>query len=259
MSQISRVVLFILLTASPAWAAMPTFQALGTHAAGTGAITPGLPAAASSDDIFLLFCETANEAVTISNANGGTWTEVADSPQSAATAGLEARLTVFWSRNNGTQGDPTVADAGDHTHCRIAGFRGVRLSGDPWNVTSGGTEDVGDTSLSVTGDTTTAADCLVVIVSAGNPDQAGDGDDTGYSAWANADLATVTERMDVGAAAGNGGTMGMATGEKAAAGAYGSTTATIDQTTRKAFMTIALEGAVVVGCRGGMMRGGFGC
>ena len=53
---------------------MPTFVAAGSVASGTGAITPALPANIATGDILLLFLETANQAISITNQNGGTWT-----------------------------------------------------------------------------------------------------------------------------------------------------------------------------------------
>ncbi|MCJ7792121.1 MAG: agmatine deiminase family protein, partial [Dehalococcoidia bacterium] len=92
------------------------FVAAGTAAAGTGTIQLALPSGIAAGDILLLAIETANEgASTITNQNGGAWTQVAGSPQS--TGGT--RLTVFWDRYNGTQGAPTVSDVGDHQIGRI--------------------------------------------------------------------------------------------------------------------------------------------
>jgi hypothetical protein len=103
------------LTAQPS-TSIPTFVAAGTVANGAGAITPALPAGIVADDILLLFVESASEVIFLSNQNGGTWTEAPDSPQSTGAGGgtSSTRLAVFWSRYNGTQGAPTVADPGNH-------------------------------------------------------------------------------------------------------------------------------------------------
>lgn len=218
--------------------ALPTYVAEGSVGTGTGAITPGLPAGIATDDILILWVETqANQAATISNANGGTWTGFA-SPDAGGTS---TRLSAFWSRYNGTQGAPTVADSGDHTFGYIEAYRGVVASGDPYEALVTGSETTANTSLSVTGSTTLGADRLVLVgVSREN-----DNFNPHYSDWANADLANLTERSDRGSTQGNGGGLATATGEKASAGSYGATTATVANSVLDAFVTFALIPATV--------------
>lgn len=215
--------------------AIPTFVAAGAIASGTGNVTPGLPAGWQANDIHLLLVETqGGEVVTAPSG----WTATASSPQESSGGGVEStRLSVFWRRAVGGDTDPTVTDPGNHAVAVILGVRGCPTTGDPWNVSSGGGEDVTDASLTVPGATTTVADCLVVMMASRGSDLAG----ADFSAWANADLATVTERFDDGSIAGAGGGIGAATGEKAAAGAYGNTTATLGTAARKAYITLALK------------------
>jgi len=218
-----------------------TYVGAGAVAYGTGAITPALPSGIQTNDILLLFLETANQAISITNQNGGTWTQVANSPQSVGTAGGSngTRLTVFWSRYNGTQGAPTASDSGNHQIGRIITIRGAATSGDPCNVTAGGTESTVDTSGAIPGATTTVDNTLVVLAIATSlPDANGTAN---FSAWANADLSSVTERTDNVRNVGNGGGLGIATGVKAAAGAYGSTAVTCATATTKAMMSIAIK------------------
>ena len=219
----------------------PTFVAAGTVASGTGAITPALPAGLAANDILLLFLETANQAVSISNQNGATWSEVANSPQGTGTAGgtSATRLTAFWSRYNGTQGAPTTSDSGNHQAGRMIAIRGVATSGDPWDVTAGGTESTADTSGAIPGATTTVANTLVVAAIATSlPDASGTAN---FSAWANSNLTSVAEQTDNTVTAGNGGGLGLATGGKASAGAYGNTTVTCATSAAKGMMSIALK------------------
>ena len=210
-------------------------------ASGTGTITPALPSGIATNDILLLFVETANQASSISNQNGGTWTQVTNSPQSVGTAGGSdgTRLTVFWSRYNGTQGAPTVADSGDHQLGRMIAIRGATTSGNPWNITAGDTEATVDTSGAIAGATTTVANTLVVAAIATSlPDASGTAN---FSAWTNADLSSLTERTDNTVTAGNGGGLGIATGVKATAGAYTTTAVTCGTATTKAMMSIAVR------------------
>lgn len=214
--------------------AVPVFRATGAKAAGTTSATPALPAGIQTNDILLLFAESnSGEAVTVPTPNGGTWTQVTGSPQ----ASTDSRLTVFWSRYNGTQGAPTTGGTTDHVIAFIAAWSGCITSGDPWNITVGGVEDVSDTSLSATGGTTTVADCLVVITSSTGTDS----DTAQHSAQANADLTSVTERQDVCTNTGGGGGVQATEGAKATAGTFGATTATLATASTKGFLSIALK------------------
>jgi hypothetical protein len=218
----------------------PSFVAAGAVASGTGTIAPALPAGIATGDILLLFVETANQASSISAANGGTWTEIT-AAQGTGTAGgtSAARLTAFWSRYNGTQGAPTVADSGDHQIARMIAVRGAASSGNPWDVAVGGVEATSDTSGSIPGATTTVANTLVVVAVAGSlPDSNGTAN---FSAWANANLTSLTERTDNTSNSGNGGSLGVATGVKATAGAYGATTVTHASAAVKGMMSIAIK------------------
>lgn len=222
--------------------AVPTYVAAGAKAEGTGIVVPALPATIQVNDILLLFIETANEAIVINNQAGGTWAEVTNSPQGTGTAAAATatRLTVFWSRYNGTQTAPELSDSGDHVVAYIAAYRGVKTTGDPWNITSGNT-DASDTSVSVNGATTTAAECLVVIVLA----LADDGVDIS-GAWTNASLTNITSRQNSPTAQGTDGRVLSATGEMATAGTYNASTNTINLAALKGSMTIALEPAATV-------------
>lgn len=219
----------------------PTFVASGPIGSAPGSFAPILPSGIQTGDILLLFVETANEASSISNANGGTWAQVASSPQQTGTAGGAGatRLTVFWSRYNGSQLNPQLADSGDHQMARMIAIRGAASSGNPWNVTAGGVESTADTSGSIPGATTTVANTLVVVAVAGSlPDVNGS---SNFSAWSNANLTNVTERTDNSRDAGNGGALGVATGVKATAGAYGATTVTLGASASKAMISIAIR------------------
>jgi hypothetical protein len=214
----------------------------GTVTSGTGAITPALPSGIATNDILLLFIETANQAISVSNPNGGTWTEVTNSPQGTGTAGdtNATRLTVFWSRYNGTQGAPTISDSGDHQIGRIIAVRGAAASGNPWDVTAGGVEATSDTSGSIPGATTTVANTLVVLaISTSLPDSTST---TNFNnTWTNGSLTSITERVDNAQSAGNGGAIGIATGLKTTAGAYGNTSVTLTTAALKGMMSIAIK------------------
>lgn len=133
----------------------------------------------------------------------------------------------------------TVSEAtADHAIARMHAVRGVKTTGDPWNITSGNVEAASDTSLSATGATTTNPDSLVLIFAALMDDDQDFG-----ATWTNADLANIIVRSNTPGVAGNDGRHILVTGEKASAGAYGATTNTLTASSVKAMMTVALEGA----------------
>ena len=233
--------------------AVPVFRAAGAVAASTAAITPGMPSGVLTNDILLLIVKTHGGTTTVSGGTE-TWAEVADSPQSITA---QVRLTVFWARaSQDAPTSPTTNDSGNHQLGRIIAVSGVRTSGNPWDVTSGGVDDVSNTSGSITGDTTTLADCLVVaIMATSQPDSTGT---TNFSSWANADLDTPTERVDntsnVSSGVGTGAGIGAATGGKATAGSYAATTVTLAAAAQKAFMTVALTATAAGGGAGPPQR-----
>jgi len=223
-----------------AQAALPTFFSCGAASGSTGAITPALPSSIVTNDILLLFLETAGTAITIPTPNGGTWAEVLNSPQD--TGATITRLTVFWSRYNGTQTAPVTSDSGDHQVGVICAYRGIITTGDPWDVTTGGVDATSDTSGSIPGATTSGDDRLIVIVGSGDDDA-----DTPITTVTNADLANISAaRVNAETAQGNDGGVTVFDGEKASAGAYGATSLTYTAATTKGMMTIALKPPLVV-------------
>ena len=215
--------------------AIPTFVGESGRFGGVGNQTPSWPAGHQADDIGILWIETANQAVP---ATPDGWNVVPDSPQGEGTGGDAAatRLTLFWRRaTSGTESSPSTGDSGDHQICGMAAFRGCITTGDPYDVTAGDTAAVATDAVSVPGDTTTVADCLITAWVAHSTDI---GSSVQVGSWANADLANVTERFDWSGANAGGGGVSMATGEKATAGAFGATTATL--------VTASLQGRIMV-------------
>lgn len=222
--------------------ALPTYFGSGTFTTGLASISPPFPANTLADDIALLVCESENEVIALFSPGVG-FVEVTNSPQSAGTAATNPanRIAIFWKRLVGGDTAPTIVDSGNHNTGQIHVFRGVKTTGDPWNITSGGNDGgANDTSGVIPGATTTVADCLVVLV-CGSSFNGTSGAE--FSGWTNADLANILERTDNTHTVGLGGGHGMATGEKATSGAYGNTTVTLANTSFKGAMSVALEGA----------------
>jgi hypothetical protein len=219
--------------------AAPAYQTTGTLSHDTGAVTPSAPSGLTAGDIEFLLCESANEAITLTTANG--FTQVSGSPISVpnADALIATRGALFWRRWNGTDGDPVVADPGDHVLAQRYRFNGAAAAGDPWDFVVTSSEATEDTSGSATGGTTLGADRLIVVfVGSAKPDSTGTAE---LSSFTNANLTSVTERADNAGSSGNGGHIGMATGVKAAAGATGATTYTKATSGYKWHFVIALK------------------
>jgi len=223
--------------------AIPPFKAAGTFTAGTGAITPPYPAAPNdpvAGDIALLVCESENQAISLSSAQG--FVELgAQANKAAGTAATDpaSRLAVYWKRCVGGDTAPTVADSGNHTTGQIYLYSGCIATGNPWDVYAEGNDGgANDTTGVIPGATTTVADCLIVLICSSSYNGTST---TEFSAWTNTNLTNILERGDNTNTAGLGGGHGLATGEKASAGAYGDTTVTLAHTSYKGAMSIALK------------------
>jgi len=218
---------------------LPTIVAVGAVAAGQGDVVPGLPSGWAANDIHLMVVEQSRVNNWGSPPSG--WVLVTNCQQGAGTAATDGNIQIYWRRAVAGDADPTVTDTINHTSARIIGIRGCVTSGDPWDVSNGGTDTVSNTSVSITGNTTTVADCMIVLFGGTGTDV----DSTAeWSGWTNADLANLTERMDDYNSQANGGGFACATGEKASIGAYTATTATLATAGTKAFATIALKPAL---------------
>ncbi len=193
-----------------------------------------------ANDVCLLAVESENEAISLTTANGfvqvPTW-----SPQFAGTAATNpgSRLALFWKRTVGGDAAPVVADSGNHTTGQIHCFSGVTTIGNPWDTGAGGNDGgANDTTGTIPGSTTTVNDTLVVLITS----TSFNGTSTAQcSGWTNADLTSLTERTDNTNTINLGGGHCLATGAKASAGSYTTTTVTLAQTTYKGAISLALK------------------
>jgi len=215
----------------------PTYQAAGTAQSGTGAITVPWPAH-QAGDIALLFVESCGgQAATLSTPAG--FANVTNSPQATGAGTAGTRITVFWCRaTSSSMSSPTVADPGNHVYGRILTFRSVVATGNPWDVTAGGTKATASTTTTFGTVTTSVNNDLIVLAASRDNDSTA----AAWSNWTNANLSSLTERSDEGTTSGNGGGVGVATGVKSTAGSTGSTTATVTSSV-DGHMTIALKPA----------------
>jgi hypothetical protein len=167
---------------------------------------------------------------------------VAPVPDSGTTRTV---LQVFWRRLQAGDTDPILPGQSNHAIAIIHAFRGLPTTGDPWQTGAYGS------AFSLTVDTTATLpgpgtapteDNAVVVMAVASPlDQS----TPNFANWANANLANVSERSDDFSTGGNGGGVGVATGELATAADYG--TGSVDLTPNSsswAAITFALrEGA----------------
>jgi hypothetical protein len=212
---------------------LPAFVAAGPFSSGTGSGTFNLPAGYQANDIFIAFVETADETVTPPSG----WVEAPSSPISYTSGGL-TRLTVFWKRAVASEGSTAFADPGDHFATQTIAIRGCITSGNPFDVTNNGSNG-SSTGYTINGATTTVDNCLVITAIASGRDATS----TGGFSFTNADLANLTARMGATSAAGSGGGVSAATGEKATAGTYGTTTGSFAVSIEWAGWTGALKPA----------------
>lgn len=216
---------------------LPTFVAAGSSATGTGDITPGLPAGHTTNDINILFVQTSNQSV---SAPAG-WARLGPAAGfgSAAAAG-STRLTIFWKRDSGADSDPTVTDPGDHALAQIIGIRGCVTSGDPFLCVGATKKTTASTTGTASAGGTPVNNCLVINAFATSLDSAS----AAFSSFTNADLGSVTERVDVGTTDGTGGGIGVCTGTKAVAGNFAATTVTETSTTDVSLTFIVLPAGI---------------
>lgn len=220
---------------------MPSVYAVGAATSSTGAIiTPAIPTGTDVNDVLILLHEMdpVLSAAALGTVTG--FADVLNSPVSQ-TGGLPTRLTARWHRATGPEsGTVSVPAVTNHHSARIIGVRGCVTSGNPWNVTAGALQSDTSTTVTWSGVTTAANDCLILLALTTGTDVASTAMVSGY---ANAGLANITERVDNWTLSGTGGGIAAATGEKATAGATGATTATLVTGNFKALLTVALQGA----------------
>ena len=242
-------VVVAVLWASVATAAdPPTVRGVAaTKCQTTGACTNiATPSGTVSGDLLLLFCETANQSVTITDPVSG-WTAVTGSPSSRTTT----RISVFYRQADGTGDDtPSTNDPGNHILCRMMGITtGTWNTSTPLDVYKA--NDSGTAGTTVTWNTpdnpVTVENSLVVWAAAGADDAAKDStyadtnDGSAISAtsstefnnlWSNTAGITITERIDNGTGVGDDGSLAVGTGVWGSSNStWGSTTTTGPSTT----------------------------
>lgn len=201
--------------------AMPAFRSFSSGQVNSGGsvATTGKPTGTAVNDILLAWTEITPGSGHV-DLSGFGFTEHPNSPQ----AGTNSELSLWWRRVDGSEpASWDVARVSDHTVVDICAYSGCVTSGSPFDASAADNTDSG-TSQTIPGLTTTGANRLVV-------DGISTGADTGtgvFDSFTNADLSSVTRRVNHGYSGSSGGQIGVADGGKAAAGSVGATTVAIN-------------------------------
>jgi hypothetical protein len=216
--------------------AAPTYQAIGTFVANNSTPASVPWPAHVADDIGLLILENANQAATVSG-----WTEVGASPKGVGSAGSSSAtgLQLFWKRAaSGAEANASAAYTGNHQMGQILTVRGAWTGGDPIDTSAGDSTGSAGTAIVIPGSSTITPDCLIVAVCSTGRDAAST---TEFANWANANLGSITERIDKLDTTANGGGFGVATGPFTGPGAYGNTTADLANSFDQSHISVAIR------------------
>jgi hypothetical protein len=223
---------------------IPTFVGRTVFAHGTGPISVdftslsgGSGAFAAGDKLYVAV-ESANQAITAPTG----FTEDTSSPQSVGTAAAAGgvRLGLFSKVADGTETTISVGDSGDHT--TAIGYAWRPASGETLSVeaTTGTTQVTGATAtITWPAVTTTVNNCIILNFVALDRDLISA---NAVGAPTNASLANLTRRGGETTTDGQGGGVGLVSGELATAGSSGTTTASQGSSVAWAAITIALKG-----------------
>lgn len=198
------------------------FIGVGTFAAANGAsINLTMPANLKINDLLMLVIHTANEAITIPTG----WTEVGNQANQAigtATNQLATRLAVCYKWAAATNATVTVNAVGNILSGQSIAFRFVNKN-NPFIATASGTQASSAANPTLNGITTTCPNALIFFALANGRDATAT---NSFSALTNANLNTITERMDSTSGNGTGGGVAAWTAYAALTGAIGNSTAT---------------------------------
>jgi len=218
---------------------MATIQYVGVGAfnSGTTSVVPVLPTGLVVGDFLLLLCESANETITAPTG----WTEIgAQASQATGTANAAGgvRLAVFYRYYTAGLGNPTCGTTTNHITAQIMALRNVNKR-NPFSNSTSGVLATANTAVTLPAVSTTAPNSMIVLC------LANDRDATNSNSFAatptNANLTTITERMDDTAVTGAGGGVACWTAYKATVGSTGTTSATNAASVTAAYLSLALR------------------
>lgn len=221
---------------------LPTWQGQTWLGHTTGKLNKVLTALGlATDDVICLVVESCAEVAAIELPAAG-WTQVVNSPQSVGTAAVDpaTRLTAWWKRVVTPEADLRTSDPGDHIMGALFWLRGCVATGVPIAISAGDTVTPAQTGVTIPGLTTAVANCMVVAIASHHVDT--NNSLFTSASWANASLANLTERINNSGASGNGGGIGIVSGEKAVAGVVSATTGLSTTAGVQARLCLAFQG-----------------
>jgi hypothetical protein len=223
--------------------AYPTIVGTGIALESQTGGQPNMPAHQAGDDLFL-WVETSNSDTVTFSANVAGFTLMPDSgvgTGGSAGANGECKLSVFHKKaTDGATVAPTIADTGNHQVAQIFVARGCDATTPHVGHTSS-IEPTATTAITMPGSVTTRAESLVIQMVGHGRDNAGEQ----VSGFTNAALANITQITDQSLLSGHGGGCAVISGEKAVAGSFGGTTATLLGTSMQERYTFVLQPPLV--------------
>lgn len=198
----------------------PTIISVGAEFSSTGVPTATLPGTHALNDILVLVLQTENDSQVTAPAG---YQNLGPQNATYGVAGATpAKLCVFWKRDNGAEGVPTIPDTGGHTYGMMFAVRGCATVGDPFHLQGQNYKFTSSTTGTSSKIATTINNCLIVDVFAHSRDAAG----ANATAPTNAGLTSVTEQFDGATADGTGGGIVVVSGLLARRGKAAATTIT---------------------------------
>lgn len=215
-----------------------TFVAAGTAAGGTGSVTPGMPAGATTDDLLILVIEGEGEDTSAdSPPTGGAWNTIGSVASATDGAVDRTRCSVYWAWYDAGI-NRTVPDAGNHTMARVYAFRGVDATTPLDGVTpASGSSSTNATSHSAATGLTSASDGAMAILAYSHGDDALSSPGTPT----NANLASVNDGGAADTSSGSDGTVGLLYGIRTTAGAIGTFAWSTSATEERAWWAFVLR------------------
>jgi hypothetical protein len=219
--------------AKPSTYFAPTWVANSAWTSGTGAIAIAYPTGYAANDILVLCVEGANNtgagmngipAANVTHLTNNNWIRCGNSNthllSPTVAASQNTWMDVWWRRvTSNSNTAVSIGDSGDHTQCVMLAIRGCVETGDPWDGTINVTQTTATSQVTSRNITTSAANTLLLTVITSPRDAAAAHINASPLLINNSDGVELTERVDFGATAGNGGTIGALTFRKPTAGA----------------------------------------
>lgn len=229
--------------------ALPTFHAI-TAATGNdpNIALPNMawPAGHAANDIGIFFITSDFSNLVNTTATPSGFTLITNSRNNSDPSdGIWG--AAFWKRaTSGAEANVTFSQiantSGTGWRASIMTIRGCPTSGDPFDITAVSNQS-GNATVTFPSITTTVSDCLIILFASNGRDVTS----ANYGTWTNANLASLTERIDSQGNHGNGQGIGVATGGKATAGAIGTSTVGVTADANQFAVTMAIKSADSIG------------